>query len=324
MKKSLNFILVLFMVATTFTSCKKSEPTPAAPVADFTFTPATGVAPLVVTFTNTSLNATSYLWDFGGGITSTEKNPVQTALVAGSLTVTLTATGPGGVNKITKNVVVTGALPVADFTLTPSSGRAPVTVAFTNTSQGATSYSWNFGTSGLTSTLTNPSINFNVGGTYAITLTATNANGSKTVTKNITIQPPYTKVRIKKVTITAFPPNNPSGGGWDSDGPDVYYELQGPAPTYAVLSTTVSGVVNNVQQTMLPLVYTYTSPFFLMPTLNEFYYINLFDDDFGVDDNMGFVMFRMNDYMTGANAFPAQITRIQNNITLLLDLQWEE
>ncbi len=111
MKRSLNFLLLLLMVATTFTSCKKSEPAPAAPVADFTFTPATGVAPLVVTFTNTSLNATSYLWDFGGGVTSTETNPVRTAVGVGSLTVTLTATGPGGVNKITKNVVVRDQTP---------------------------------------------------------------------------------------------------------------------------------------------------------------------------------------------------------------------
>ena len=50
----------------------------------------------VVTFENTSQNATSYLWDFGdGGTTSTEENPVR-SFGAGSYTVSLTATGADG------------------------------------------------------------------------------------------------------------------------------------------------------------------------------------------------------------------------------------
>ncbi|MFH2142570.1 MAG: C25 family cysteine peptidase [Bacteroidota bacterium] len=47
--------------------------------------------PVTVTFTNTSTNATSYLWDFGDGTTSTDENPVHTYTVLGNYTVTLTA-----------------------------------------------------------------------------------------------------------------------------------------------------------------------------------------------------------------------------------------
>ena len=50
-----------------------------APVASFTTNPnpATGTMPLAVTFTNTSTNATTYLWNFGDGTTSTLENPVH-------------------------------------------------------------------------------------------------------------------------------------------------------------------------------------------------------------------------------------------------------
>jgi PKD domain/Photosynthesis system II assembly factor YCF48 len=45
----------------------------------------------VVTFTNTSLNATNYLWDFGDGTTSTETNPVHEYADPGCYAVTLRA-----------------------------------------------------------------------------------------------------------------------------------------------------------------------------------------------------------------------------------------
>ncbi|MBK7409846.1 MAG: PKD domain-containing protein [Saprospirales bacterium] len=46
---------------------------------------------LEVTFTNTSTNSTSYMWDFGDGNTSTDKDPVHTYAAADAYTVTLTA-----------------------------------------------------------------------------------------------------------------------------------------------------------------------------------------------------------------------------------------
>ena len=49
-----------------------------SPAADFSGTPVSGIAPLEVTFSNDSSNATAYRWDFGDGITSTEAIPQRT------------------------------------------------------------------------------------------------------------------------------------------------------------------------------------------------------------------------------------------------------
>lgn len=45
-----------------------------------------------ITFTNESVNATSYAWEFGNGETSTEENPVVIFTEEGDFTVTLTVT----------------------------------------------------------------------------------------------------------------------------------------------------------------------------------------------------------------------------------------
>lgn len=62
------------------------------PVASFTYV----LDGLTVTFTNTSTNGDTYLWDFGDGNTSTEENPVHTYADNGLYTVTLTASNPNG------------------------------------------------------------------------------------------------------------------------------------------------------------------------------------------------------------------------------------
>ena len=58
----------------------------------------TEVSGLTVTFTNTTTGATSYLWDFGDGATSTAQNPVHTYATDGIYTVQLTGTNINGSN----------------------------------------------------------------------------------------------------------------------------------------------------------------------------------------------------------------------------------
>ena len=91
----------------------------------------------------------------------------------------------------------TGA-PTAAFTGSPTSGNAPLTVAFTDNSTGApSSWSWNFGDGG-SSTAQSPSHTYQSAGTYNVSLTASNANGSNTLTKPgyISVAPPSSTTTV--------------------------------------------------------------------------------------------------------------------------------
>ncbi len=67
------------------------------PIADFTAAPTSGVAPLNVSFADSSQGSfTSWSWDFGDGSTSTSRNPSHTYASPGTYTVNLTVSGPGG------------------------------------------------------------------------------------------------------------------------------------------------------------------------------------------------------------------------------------
>ncbi|MGP4033284.1 PKD domain-containing protein [Pseudarthrobacter sp. 1C304] len=100
----------------------------------------------------------------------------------------------------------TPAAPVASFTASPLSGTAPLTTAFTDTSTGTpTSWAWSFGDGG-TSTAQNPSHTYTTAGTYTATLTATNAGGSTSANRTITVTtgttPPPTTAAITTVAST--------------------------------------------------------------------------------------------------------------------------
>lgn len=75
------------------------------PVANFTFSGTLGN----ISFTNTSTNATSYLWDFDDSSTSTQTNPTHVFTLNGTYSVCLTATNASGCeNTSCQNVNVTG------------------------------------------------------------------------------------------------------------------------------------------------------------------------------------------------------------------------
>jgi RHS repeat-associated protein len=174
-----------------------------APVAAFSATPLSGMAPLTVTFTNESTNATDYLWLFGDGITSTLTHPTHTYTVPDVYTVTLTATGPEGTDVLTRTNYINAtesATVVADFTASPISGLAPLEVTFNNNSVDAATYLWQFG-DGITSTLMHPVHSYTQSGVYTVTLTATGATGS-----DIKVRPNYIFVAPETVTLPNQPP----------------------------------------------------------------------------------------------------------------------
>jgi len=159
--------------------------------ANFSANQTSGIAPLSVTFTNNSTgDYTSTNWTFGDGGTSSSINPVYVYATGGTYPVSLIVSGPGGEDTETKTNYITVYTPVtASFSATPTSGIAPLTVSFTNTSSGDyTSLSWNFG-DGNTSTDTNPTHEFATPGNFTVTLTASGPGGTdiETYTDYITV-----------------------------------------------------------------------------------------------------------------------------------------
>lgn len=85
--KNICFIAVLCaIVLSTFTSCEDGS----KPTANFDYTPSSPKAGQTVKFTNTSVNAYYYHWDFGNGSTSELTQPTE-VFSAGTWTVSLTA-----------------------------------------------------------------------------------------------------------------------------------------------------------------------------------------------------------------------------------------
>ena len=156
-----------------------------APEASFSGTPRSGAAPLSVSFTDLSTGATSWLWSFGDGTTSTARNPAHVYAQSGSFTVRLDVSGPGGSDSLTRSGYVSvsaGTQLEASFSATPVSGMAPLTVSFTDLSSGSpTGWLWSFG-DGASSSQRSPVHTYDDPGTYSVTLTVTRPGASDTFT----------------------------------------------------------------------------------------------------------------------------------------------
>ena len=104
--------------------------------------------------------------------------------------------GSGRINAL--KAVFPISIPVAKFSATPTSGKAPLTVAFTDKSTGTpTKWKWTFG-DGTTSTTKNPKHKYLVEGNYTVSLKATNdaGNNTKTVKNYIKVTPTNTRPGI--------------------------------------------------------------------------------------------------------------------------------
>lgn len=98
--------LIFVFAALVFVGCKK-EDDKKAPVASFTFSPTSPKVGETVAFTNTSTDASTFVWSAtGAAFSSTEKNPTFTFTTEGAVQVTLTATGEGGTNTATQTITV--------------------------------------------------------------------------------------------------------------------------------------------------------------------------------------------------------------------------
>lgn len=118
-----------------------------------------------------------WLWNFGDGNKSNERNLEYKYVKSGSYSVSLVVENEFG----TKDTIVTkveakDALS-AFYTADILGGKAPLTVSFMNRSFGeAVKYIWNFG-DGKSSMEENPTHTYTSSGTYSVSLTVIDANG---------------------------------------------------------------------------------------------------------------------------------------------------
>ncbi|MEW6227224.1 MAG: PKD domain-containing protein, partial [Bacillota bacterium] len=151
--------------------------------------------PNTVTFIDTSTDpdgggVAAWNWDFGDGATSTEQNPVHRYAANGHYHVTLTVTdADGAVASAGQTVIVANTAPVAAFS---AEETGPVTVQFTDESTDVdgtiVAWSWNFGDGSPVSNAWNPVHVYAAGGTYNVTLTITDNDGTgATVTKAVKV-----------------------------------------------------------------------------------------------------------------------------------------
>ncbi|MEO6537964.1 MAG: PKD domain-containing protein [Ferruginibacter sp.] len=161
----------------------------AQPTAQFTATPISGCAPLVVNFQDQSTGSpTQWKWDLGNSTISFLQNPSATYFNPGLYTVKLKVQNAAGKDSITKTkFIIVYALPSVSFSANSITGCYPLPVQFFNTSTAGsgtiTKYLWDFG-DGNTAVSANPSHVYTTAGNYNISLMITNSNGCiKTLTR---------------------------------------------------------------------------------------------------------------------------------------------
>ena len=157
-------------------------PPNSAPTAEFTQT----CHGFDCSFTDASKDSdgtvTGWSWDFGDGATSTETNPTHTYSGEGSYEVTLVATDDDQATAtVSKSIGVTplppNTPPTAQFSQTCTGLSCSFTDGSTDGDGLVTGWSWSFG-DGRTETVKNPSHTYTAGGTYTVTLQATDDDGA--------------------------------------------------------------------------------------------------------------------------------------------------
>ncbi len=143
-------------------------------------TAARGCIPYQPVFTNTSLAAQTYWWNFGDGNTSTVASPSYTYTIPGTYTVTLAANNPNTCNLTDTSRFVVQVLdaPLTNFSFLPATVQPNTPYTFTNlASADAVRFKWNFGDgdSLLTSSRAAVVHQYRATGTFSACLTAYNS-----------------------------------------------------------------------------------------------------------------------------------------------------
>lgn len=201
---------------------------------------------LTVLFTDVSTGEpVSWIWDFGDGGASTERNPSHTYSKPGNYTVRLTVQNLYGVSASASKFVSPslGDAPQADFQFQADGLR----VLFTDESKGKpTDWLWDFG-DGSSSRFQNPEHLYSKPGSYSVTLTAMSAAGSTSKSKFVAVslgEPPKAEFEVQVNGLAAVfldrSTGKPTSWTWDfgvCSGPFCQSTEQNPTYTYSAPGT---------------------------------------------------------------------------------------
>lgn len=156
----------------------------AAPTAHFSWNITNACAGEVDFMSTSSGVPSSYLWDFGDGNTSVEASPSHSFSELGTHDVKLKVENTFGEDSITQTLEISADNFYVDFCSDITNGCALTEVAFTNLSDDAETWLWDFG-DGSTSDYDNPTHDYEELGSYDVSLTAsTMLCGEITESKN--------------------------------------------------------------------------------------------------------------------------------------------
>ncbi len=152
------------------------------PQVDFTVDDSTACqAPFSVLFTDLTPGATTWLWNFGDGTTSTLQNPGHQYNSTGNFTVSLTVTTVAGCSNTLIKSAYIRIQPVSISLNLPAGGCIPFTytpLASFQTLDPIVSYQWDLGEPGAVFNVQNPPpYTYTSAGSFTISLTVTTASG---------------------------------------------------------------------------------------------------------------------------------------------------
>jgi gliding motility-associated-like protein len=192
------------------------------PIATFTILDDTVCLGEPMLFANNSTGATSYLWDFGDGATSTAISPSHAFIGVGDFTVSLVAYTSFGCTDTTTTDIFIDSIPTAAFTNTTECFGG--TTIFTNNSFGSpVSFEWDFGDGSPVDNTFEPTHTYGAPGSYLVTLTVTNSvNCSNSLPQIVNVnQVPVADFTWSQtcegqaMNFTDQTLNNPIGWAWD-------------------------------------------------------------------------------------------------------------
>ena len=148
------------------------------PQTNFSISDTAGCIPHSASFVDSSVNAVTWMWNFGDGNTEASQFPNHTYSDSGVYSVTLITTDTGGCTSFLEYPfhVHVNPNPVAAYAVTDSTGCGILTAGFTNQTSGFSSIWWNFGDGGY-SIAGNPSHTYATAGQYNVSLIAYNRYG---------------------------------------------------------------------------------------------------------------------------------------------------